>query len=227
MRLYEVITKLLKFYGYDVNPDDFVVVKALRNRFHPFGALVSIILSQNTSDKNALRALNNLVMRLGPKLEPSRFKDISFDELAELIKPSGMHRIKARTILNALKILGDGNVLMREDPEKLRELLISIPGIGYKTADVFLLMVRGYPTFPIDTHIRRVLYRLGFIGRNEDYESIRFKVMKELPKNMYVNAHLVLIRHGREICKSRRPLCSKCPISNICPKVGVKIDDEG
>ncbi len=225
--LREVVDRLIKFYGYDVNPEDFIIVKALRESFHPIGALVSIVLSQNTSDKNALKALENLRRRFGPRLEPGKLRSASINELAKLIKPSGMQWIKAKTIVNILNALGNGDALLKEDPEKLRELLLSIPGIGYKTADVFLLMVRGYPTFPIDTHIRRVLYRLGIIGKGEDYESIKRKVMEQIPPNLYVNAHLVLIRHGREMCKSRKPQCSKCPVRDICPKVGVLKDDEG
>ena len=217
-----VVEVLLKYYGMDVNPEEFSVIKALRDELSPLAALISIILSQNTSDRNAIKALTNFVSRLGKRFDIDDLRKLSINELEDMIRPSGMYRLKASTILNLIKKGVNNEVLTKEDPEKLKELLSSIPGIGYKTIDVFLLMVRDYPTFPIDTHIRRVLTRLGFIRRNESYESIRAKVMKELPSSLYLKAHLVLIRHGRETCKSRKPKCDSCPIRNICPKINVK-----
>ena len=216
-----VVEVLLKYYGMDVNPEEFSVIKALRDELSPLAALISIILSQNTSDRNAIKALTNFVSRLGKRFDIDDLRKLSINELEDMIRPSGMYRLKANTILNLVKKGVSNEVLTKEDPEKLKELLSSIPGIGYKTIDVFLLMVRDYPTFPIDTHIRRVLTRLGFIRRNESYESIRAKVMKELPSSLYLKAHLVLIRHGRETCKSRKPKCDSCPIRNICPKIDV------
>ena len=217
-----VVEVLLKYYGMDVNPEEFSVIKALRDELSPLAALISIILSQNTSDRNAIKALTNFVSRLGKRFDIDDLRKLSINELEDMIRPSGMYRLKASTILNLIKKGVNNEVLTKEDPEKLKELLSSISGIGYKTIDVFLLMVRDYPTFPIDTHIRRVLTRLGFIRRNESYESIRAKVMKELPSSLYLKAHLVLIRHGRETCKSRNPKCDSCPIRNICPKINVK-----
>ena len=219
--LRNVINILLRYYGMDVNPEEFSVIKALRDELSPLAALISIILSQNTSDRNAFKALNNFISRLGGRFDIDDLRKLSVTELEDMIRPSGMYRLKANTILNLIKKGVNNEALIREDPEKLKELLSSIPGIGYKTIDVFLLMVRDYPTFPIDTHIRRVLSRLGFIRRNEPYECIRAKVMKALPSNLYLKAHLVLIRHGREICKSRNPKCNSCPIRDICPKINV------
>ncbi len=216
-----VVEVLLKYYGMDVNPEEFSVIKALRDELSPLAALISIILSQNTSDRNAIKALTNFVSRLGKRFDIDDLRKLSINELEDMIRPSGMYRLKANTILNLVKKGVNNEVLTKEDPKKLKELLSSIPGIGYKTIDVFLLMVRDYSTFPIDTHIRRVLTRLGFIRRNEPYESIRAKVMKALPSNLYLKAHLVLIKHGREICKSRNPKCNSCPIRNICPKINV------
>ena len=222
--LKKVTKKLMMHYGFRPDPTEFLAVKASREGMHPFGVLVSIILTQNTSDKNAMRALENLVRRLGPKLSPEAFKQVSIDELAQLIKPSGMHTIKATTIYNVLNRLQDPDLLASEDPVKLRELLLSIKGIGPKTADVFLLAYRGFPTFPIDTHIRRVLFRLGHVKKKESYESIRAKVMSSLSRDMLLPAHILLITHGRRICKARKPLCESCPIKEECLRIGVEIE---
>lgn len=212
---------LLRHYGSSPRPQEFLAIKALKEKMHPFGVLVSIILTQNTSDKNALIALSNLIKELGPRLDPDSFKSVSEEELAELIRPSGMHNIKARTIFNLLRELKDVSILMKEDPRKLRGILISIKGVGPKTADVFLLTFRKYPTFPIDTHIRRVLYRVGFISRNQSYESIRKKVMEALPSDLLLPAHLILITHGRRTCKALLPKCEECPIRMKCERKGV------
>ncbi len=220
--LREIVDILLKYYGSSQSPQEFLAIKALKENMHPFGILVSIILTQNTSDKNALAALNNLIKELGTKLDPASFESIDEEKLAELIRPSGMHRIKARTILNLLRELNDESILIQEDPSKLRDILTSIKGVGPKTADVFLLTYRKYPTFPIDTHIRRVLYRIGFISRNQSYESIRKKVMEALPHNLLLPAHLVLITHGRRTCKAFRPRCEECPIRTKCKRNGLK-----
>jgi len=215
--------EILERYYTSINSGEFIAYHAITRNMHPFGVLVSIVLSQNTSDKNALNALMNLIKFLGPRLSPHDFLEVSDSKLEELIKPSGMYRVKVRTVRELLKLVAnDPDVLTKEKPEKLRELLLSIKGIGPKTADVFLLMVRGYPTFPIDTHIKRVLYRLGIVGKNEDYESMRSKVMKLIPRNRYLRAHLLLITHGRRICTARKPKCDECPIKHLCQRARVR-----
>ncbi|MCD6428594.1 MAG: endonuclease III [Desulfurococcales archaeon] len=220
--LAKAVEILEKYYG-DINPEEFIAYRAVIRSMHPFGVLVSIILTQNTSDKNALTALTNLIKLLGPRLAPQDFLKISDSELEELIRPSGMYRVKVRAIRELLKLVAsDPDILTKEEPEKLRELLLSVRGIGPKTADVFLLMARGYPTFPIDTHIKRILYRLGIVERNEGYESMRSKVMQLIPKDKYLRAHLLLITHGKKVCTARRPRCSECPIEHLCRKIGVR-----
>ncbi len=212
--LLAVVKELLKYYRF--NTDEYVATKALSSGLHPLGILVSIILSQNTSDKNALRALNNLRKALGSRLGPEELSKVDLRTLENLIRPAGMFRIKARAIMNVVKRFGGNNDLMSLEPTKLRKELLSIQGIGPKTADVFLLMVRNYPTFPIDTHIRRVLSRLGFVEEGSDYEVIRRVVMDSLPPRLYLPAHLVLIKHGRTLCRARNPKCLECPVLKYC-----------
>ena len=218
--LKEVITKLLKYYNFYPKPEDFLAVKALRNGMHPFGVLISIILTQNTSDRNALKAFERLRNYIGMDLDPKFFKEVSSEKLAELIKPSGMQLIKAKTIKNVLNAFSrvELNNLLELDPEVLRQKLISVKGVGAKTTDVFLLMLRNYPTFPIDTHIRRVLTRLGCVHEGERYENIRKKVIEQLGRNSFLlrKAHIILIIHGRRICTARSPKCNSCPLKEIC-----------
>ncbi len=218
--LRKIVEILLRHYGFRPSPEEFLAIKAIKEGVHPFGILVSIILTQNTSDRNALKALENLKARLGRELDPRSFRKLRLEELAELIKPSGMYYVKARTIINMLKEFRDEDLdaLSTVDPSFLRERLLRVKGLGPKTVDVFLLTYRGYPTFPIDTHIRRVLRRLGCVDPSEKYEVIRDKVIKTLPSELLLPAHIILITHGRQVCRARHPQCSKCPLRDLCPK---------
>lgn len=217
----KAVETLVRTYYPNIRLDDFPSYKLVRDGVvHPIGILVSIVLSQNTSDKNASIALQRLKERVGNYLDPNKLKELSTEELEEIIKPSGMQRQKSRTIINILRVFGDDpDALMVEDPVRLRERLLRIEGVGPKTADVFLLFVRGYPTFPMDTHIRRFLERMGIGRRSEPYERLQEKVLQLLPRDprFLLAAHLAIIMHGRKICKARNPLCHECVINSLCP----------
>ncbi len=223
-RLREVLRRLEKTYGWPPEAREFTAMLAKAKGLGPLGTLIAIVLTQNTNDRNANVALERLY-EISDGLSMERLRAMSLEEIAEVIRVSGMQRQKARTI-KALVERFDEATLLNEDPEVLAQELLSVPGIGPKTVDVFLLMVRGYPTFPIDTHCRRVLTRLGFIRRGERYEAIREAVIKELGRDReaLLRLHTLLITHGRRVCTARRPRCGECPLSDICPKVGV---DEG
>ncbi len=220
LRLKEAVDRLVKEYLPNLSYLDFPAIKSVKEGMHPFGVLVAIILSQNTSDRNSGVALENLKRALCRDLRPECFHGVSEVALVALIKPSGMQRLKAKTILNALREFGSGDALLTEDPETLRRKLLSVAGIGPKTADVFLLFVRKYPTFPMDTHIRRFLYRFGIGERGEDYESLRRRVLSALPPDprYLAAAHLSIIAHGRRVCRSRRPRCSVCVVRDLCSR---------
>ena len=217
----KAVRTLISVYYPNIRLDDFPSYKLVRNGgIHPIGILVSIILSQNTSDRNASIALRRLKERVGEFLDPAKLRGVSVEELEEIIRPSGMQRQKSRAIVNVLKeFRSDPDALMREDPERLRERLLRIGGIGPKTADVFLLFVRGYPTFPMDTHIRRFLERMGIGRRSEPYERLRGRVLQLLPRDpeFLLAAHLAIIMHGRKVCRARNPLCHECVINSMCP----------
>ncbi len=223
-RLRVVLRRLEKAYGWPPEAREFTAMLAKAKGLGPLGTLIAIVLTQNTNDRNANVALERLY-EISDGLSRERLRAMSIEEIAGVIRVSGMQRQKARTI-KALVERFDEVTLLNEDPEVLANELLGVPGIGPKTVDVFLLMVRGFPTFPIDTHCRRVLTRLGFIRRGERYETIRAAVIKELGRDREVllRLHTLLITHGRRVCTARRPRCGECPLSDICPKVGV---DEG
>jgi len=186
-----------------------------------FRILVATILSQNTNDKNSIEAYRRLDHTIGVDLDKLEKADI--DIIIDAIKPAGLYVSKAKTIKSVIKLVKelDGlENLKRYDYEKARKILTSIGGIGLKTADILLLHL-NYPAFPVDTHIKRVTYRLGFTDKY-DYEEISNFWRKALDKNEYLDAHLRIISFGRKICKSKKPLCNLCPLRDICLYISVK-----
>jgi len=202
-----------------INVNDFAALKVYRDYGDPFSVLVTTILTQNTSDKNAIKAFDVLSRKF--KIKPEVFASISLDEIIEAIKSSGMYYRKSRTIkLISEAILrkfnGDFNSIFRLPLKDAREALLALPGIGRKTADVLLLMCGKMPTFPVDRHVERVSKRIGFVSMNATYEEIRSTLMNFFRPENYLEAHLLLIALGRKYCKAKKPLCFECPIKNLC-----------
>lgn len=204
----------------DLKDEDFIAYYLCRRGYNPFEVLVAIVLSQNTRDELAMKAFNNLRSVLGV-LNPQVILSQSPEVIVDAVRVAGMYRRRTSIIKELARVLSrldSLDKLLTMPTEEVRKLLLGIDGIGYKTVDVFLLMCRGESVFPIDTHIRRVLIRLGIIKKNYSYLKIQEVVHKLLPPNYYLKAHLTLIAHGRTYCKAKKPLCSECPINSLCPK---------
>jgi len=209
--------------SFRVSDEDFIAYYLCSRGYNPFEVLVAIILSQNTRDDLALRAFNNLRSAVG-ELTPEGILRQSINVIESAVRVAGLYRRKCGVIVNLAREvmkLGSLSDLINMPVDRLRELLLSVKGIGFKTVDVFTLMCRGEAVFPIDTHIRRILTRLGIVRRGDDYLKAQEKVHKLLPSSYYLKAHLMLIEHGRRYCRARKPLCGECPINTLCPKVGV------
>ncbi len=187
--------------------------------FSPFERLIATILSQNTTDKNAIRAFENLKRKM--VIKPEILAKASEKEIASLIRIAGLHKQKARTIKSVSKRIleefdGDLTPILSMEKEKAREVLISLPGIGRKTADVLLAFHGKHPTFPIDTHVRRVSLRLG-LAKSRDYEKMRKELESQFDEKDFLKAHMLLIALGRTYCKARKPLCEECFLNDLCP----------
>lgn len=200
--------------------EEFIAPVVWREKGNLFELAVAVVLSQNTSDKNAFKALERLRKRLGD-ITPDSLLSLSEAELAELIKPAGMYNIRARALRALAEAFKKYEVtpakLLEMGAEKAREFLLSLPGVGRKTADVILVNL-GLPAFPVDTHITRIAKRWG-IGKT--YDAISKWFMEKTPPEKYLEMHLKLIQFGREICKARNPKCEICPIGPRCPSYGV------
>jgi endonuclease-3 len=186
----------------------------------PFKALIRTILSQATNDRNRDRAYANLTKKY--KIDPKELAEADIEEIQEAIRVGGLFRNKAlkikelsQTILECFH--GSLDFVYSEALEKSRELLMSIPGVGPKTADVVLLFTANKPTVPVDTHINRVSRRLALAPMKSNYEGVRNALESLYTPNSYLTIHLLLISLGRKYCKARNPLHTPCPVNLLCP----------
>ena len=181
----------------------------------PLELLIGAILSQRTNWKNTRKALESLKEKF-PSL--TAVADASLREIEEAIRPAGLREVKAYAIREVARLakIGELDRILALPYEEARTRLMSIRGIGPKTADVFLLFARGEPVLPVDTHIFRIMRRLGIAEESEGYETLRSKLEKAVPPSERLYAHIALIRFGREVCRPLRPLCESCPFTSLC-----------
>jgi endonuclease-3 len=211
-----VRTSLIQSFGLPKRPDE-----------DPVEMLVRTILSQNTTDTNRDRAYDSLISRFAG-LEPVAQADE--EEIAETIRVGGLHHQKARTIRAALRaILAekgklDLSFLAARSTTEALAWLRAIPGVGAKTAGIVMLFGFDRPFFPVDTHIRRVLTRVGWIAPREDPHAV---LNRKLPPDaeLMADLHLLLIHLGRILCHPRAPECDRCPIARDC-RSGTKQEKE-
>lgn len=185
----------------------------------PFEVLVSTVLSQSTTVANERRSLEDLRRAVGD-LTPDRLADTPTRDIARAIWHAGLSRQKApriRAMAAAIRDRFGGRVerILALPTDRARAELMSLPGVGPKTADVVLAMSGGHPTFPVDTHIARIAGRWN-LSRRKDYESVRAALERRTPPEKRKAWHLAIIAHGRTLCKARNPRCPECPVRDDC-----------
>ena len=200
-----------------------------------FECLVRTILSQNTSDKASQPAHDSLMERYGPADRLAEtLADADPSEVAETIASAGLYNRKSDVIVNAaawtLEEFGsteafDGFVT-EGDPGEVRETLLSVDGVGPKTADCVLLFAGGRGgVFPVDTHVHRIARRMGVAPPDADHEGVREAIEAEVPAGKCGFGHTAMIQFGREYCSARDPACldgpEACPLYDLCDRVGV------
>jgi len=185
----------------------------------PVEGLITTILSQNTNDTNRDRAYHSLISRFGGL---AGVKDASTQEIAQAIKIGGLHNQKSIRIKKVLEriMLERGSLdisFLSDLPlDEAMAWLLSFPGVGRKTAGIVMLFSFDKPYFPVDTHIKRVLQRLGLV-RSKDDPHIRMNEIISHNAAFMRRLHLQLIRLGREVCHPRNPDCVGCPLRERCP----------
>jgi endonuclease-3 len=175
----------------------------------PFTLLVAVILSAQATDASVNRATPDL-FRLADT--PEKFAKLGQAELEQKIKTIGLYRNKAKNLIAMAKALvaeHGGSV-----PDN-REVLMTLPGVGRKTANVLLNTAFGQNTIGIDTHAFRVANRTGLAPGKTPLE-VELKLERVVPERYKHNAHHWLILHGRYVCKARKPECWRCIIEDIC-----------
>ena len=188
--------------------------------YDPFKNLVIGILSQNTNDKNSTRAYIGLIKKFG-KITPHVLAKAGEGEIRNAIKSGGLYNIKAKRIKNLAKTVLKINFseIAKLPKEEAREKLLELPGIGPKTADVWLAYCVDHYIMPVDTNVNRVAKRLGIVSPKANYEEIKTALEKIIPKKQRVRGHELLVRLGRDYCKPKNPLCEVCPVTELCKKI--------
>lgn len=191
----------------------------------PFEVMVGAILTQNTAWTNVERAIDNL--KEAELLEPHPLYELAEEELAELIRPAGYFRVKAKRLRNLLALLVeqyDGSVeaMAKTDLPTLREELLSVNGVGPETADSILLYAFEKPSFVIDAYTYRVLTRHGLIGFDANYHAMQACFEEQLPSDvaMFNEYHALLVTVGKRHCSKRNPKCESCPLRELLPVNG-------
>ena len=176
---------------------------------NPFELLIATILSAQCTDVK----VNQVTKDLFKKHRFAKdYAESNLTELEETIRPTGFYRNKAKAIQKCCKEL-----VARfggETPRTLEEL-VTLPGVGRKTANVILGNAFGIPGIAVDTHVHRVSQRIG-LTKNDDPVKIEFDLMEIAPKEEWTHFSNLLIWHGRKTCVARKPLCESCPIRKLC-----------
>jgi endonuclease-3 len=176
--------------------------------------LVSVILSAQCTDARVNLATPALFARFPDAAAYARAEP---EELWPYIRSLGLFRTKARSIVAAMRAVAGmhgGRV------PRTRADLEALPGVGRKTAGVVLLHLGAGHAFPVDTHVGRVARRVGFT-RHQHPDRVEQDLMALLPPERWGPAHQLLVWHGRRTCQARRPACERCPLEDICPRLGV------
>lgn len=206
-RAIEVCERLDRRYG---------PVECFLDHENPFRLVISVLLSAQTTDAQVNKVTPELFRRWPT---PEAMAGATPTEIAEVIKSLGFYKTKAKHCVEAAQmIVADygGHV-----PADMKEL-VKLPGVGRKTANIVLNVSFGIVEgIAVDTHVNRIAHRLKLSPKTHEKEPLKTEqdLLKILPKAYWRNANHQWIKFGREICDARKPLCSECPLSDICPSV--------
>tara|TARA_B100000941_G_C28436652_1_gene517330 strand:- start:346 stop:1026 length:681 start_codon:yes stop_codon:yes gene_type:complete len=181
-----------------------------------YTSLVGVMLSAQSQDKRTAMACNQLFSLADT---PEEMIKLSREEVIEAIRPAGLHNAKSKNILATSKMLLEkfnGRV-----PNTQKELM-SLPGVGRKSSDIVMRFVFGEPHIAVDTHVFRLLWRLGWADSLDEGKA-SITVNNTTPAKYKYGAHMWLITHAKKHCVSRQPDCDSCIITNVCDKRMVDI----
>jgi len=210
----EIVRRLTRLYG----------PRPWRRWGKPLDGLIGTVLSQHTSDVNSDAAYRSLRRAL-PTWRAVMHAPSQRVERA--IRCGGLAKQKTRSIQAILRTLHADrgklslDFLARRPLEKARDYLLALPGVGPKTAACVLLFNLGKPALPVDTHVHRVTRRLGLIPDDASAEQAHEILEAWCPPKLVYPFHVLLIHHGRQVCRARRPRCNECVLADICPSASL------
>lgn len=180
----------------------------------PFRVLVSTVLSLRTKDETTAEASARLFREAST---PQTVLELGEKRVRDLIYPVGFYRVKAQNIIGICEKLideYDGRV-----PDTIDELL-EFRGVGRKTANLVLSLGYGKPAICVDIHVHRISNRWGYVDTKSPYET-EMALREKLPRRYWIEYNSLLVALGQQICRPLSPVCSRCPVSGYCPKMGV------
>jgi endonuclease-3 len=179
-----------------------------------FQLLVAVILSAQCTDKR----INQVTPELFRHFPDARtMAEAETDDILEYIKSVSYPNAKARHLVDMARALAEH--YQGEVPSQMDELL-TLPGVGRKTANVIQAVAFGQNAIAVDTHVYRVSHRLGLVSKRDNTPyKVEQTLMKNIPDEQIPLAHHWLLLHGRYVCTSQRPKCQKCELADICPKL--------
>lgn len=174
-----------------------------------FTLAVAVVLSARATDVKVNSVTHGLFQVLNDPWDVLKF---GLENLQDSVKSIGLYKSKAKNIfLMSQKLIDEKNGVLPSD----FDYLLTLPGIGRKSANVILNTAFGLPTIAVDTHVKRVSNRLGFVNTN-NFLKIELELSATIPTSLKNKAHHWLVLHGRYICKARKPLCGSCIVKDLC-----------
>ncbi len=197
----KIMSRLREHYG---------IVKPDLKYQNLFQLTIAVVLSAQTTDIQ-VNSVTPELFREYPDFQSLSSANIK--EVENLIRSTGFYRNKSKNIIALSKEINDRyKGIVPSD----RELLVKLPGIGRKSANVILSMGYNIPALAVDTHVSRIARRLGYTV-SEVPDKIEQDLCRSIPEEDWIISHLILIKHGRSICRARKPECSVCPLKDLCP----------
>ena len=180
---------------------------------NPFTLLVAVVLSAQTTDKGVNKATGPLFKVADT---PEKMLALGEEGLISYIKTIGLYKNKAKHVMGlSQKLISDFGGEVPGD----RDALMTLPGVGRKTANVVLNVIFHKPTMPVDTHLLRVSPKIGLAEGNTP-ETVEKSLLERIPEEFLPNAHHWILLHGRYVCTARAPKCDECIISDLCKHNG-------
>ena len=180
----------------------------------PFEVLVSTLLSLRTKDEVTAEAARRLFEKA---TTPEQILALGEDELARLIYPVGFYPTKAKRLLEISRIILDEH--HGQVPDSI-EMLLKLPGVGRKTAN--LVLVEGFKkdAICVDTHVHRISNRIGYV-KTKTADQTEFALREKLPRKHWIRYNELLVAFGQMLCRPVSPFCSRCPVAEMCAQIGV------